>query len=167
MHLLRIKILDSCPNSDYVREYYQEKVNDTSYSGDSGVDLIFPETNILYCNQVNKCGLGVACEFIRNGETESSAFDLVGRSSISKTPLMLANAVGIFDAGYRGEVIAALRCFPDNSHQSTIDNGNYQVEKGTRLVQIVSPDRRPIRIEVVDELSTTERGENNFGSTGV
>lgn len=165
MHVLKIKILDSCPNKELVRDFYQNKVEKVSYVGDCGVDLIFPADEIFFTNSIIKCGMGISCEFIPEGQSESGAFDLVSRSSIAATPLMLANAVGIFDPGYRGEVIAAFRCFIDRNHKSTIDDFKYAVEKGTRLVQIVAPDRKPIKVMLVDELSQTDRGAGGFGST--
>ncbi len=165
MHLLKIKILDHCPNKEYVTEFYQNKVNKVSYQRDCGVDLILPDDELFLTNCVTRCGMGIACEFIPNGEVESGAFDLVARSSISDTPLMLTNGVGIFDPGYRGEVIAAFRCFIDRNHKSTLDDFKFFVEKGRRLVQIVAPDRKPITVQLVDDLSTTDRGENGFGST--
>ena len=165
MHILKIKILDNCPNKDYVRDFYQNKVDKVTYNNDSGIDLIFPSDQVFMTNRVKKCELGIACEFIPSGELESGAFDLVARSSIVGTPLMLANAVGIFDPGYRGEVIAAFRCFTDRDHKTTVDDFKYSVAKGTRLVQIVAPDRKPIRVVLVDELSSTDRGSNGFGST--
>lgn len=165
MHILKIKILDECSNKDFVKEFYENKVDKISYDRDCGVDLIFPNDELFLTNQVIKCGMGIACEFIPSGQTESGAFDLVARSSISDTPLMLTNCVGIFDPGYRGEIIAAFRCFVDRKHLSTIDDFKYIVEKGKRLVQIVAPDRKPIKVELVDELSKSDRGTNGFGST--
>ena len=113
--------------------------------------------------------MGIACEFVPNSPSpytgESGAFDLVPRSSIANTPLSLANSIGIFDPQYRGEVIAALRCHLDRDHPSTIDDFKYEVKKGTRLVQIVAPDRKPIQVELVEELGSTERGSGGFGST--
>ena len=82
---------------------------------------------------------------------------LMPRSSISKTPLRLSNAIGLIDAGYRGEIMAAV----DN-----IKKESYEVEKGQRLFQLVSMDGGPIYFELVDNLSTSKRGEGGFGSTG-
>ena len=81
------------------------------------------------------------------------------RSSISKTPLMLANHTGIIDAGYRGSLIGAFR---------NVSGEDFQVEKHTRLLQVCHPSLCPIIVELVDEseLSTTARGEGGFGSTG-
>ena len=45
------------------------------------------------------------------------------RSSISKTPLRLANAVGLIDAGYRGEIMAAVDNIKDIHFRDR--HGNY------------------------------------------
>jgi dUTP pyrophosphatase len=110
--------------------------------------------------------MGIACEFIPKGGTNSGPFMLVPRSSISATPLMLANSIGIIDAGYRGAIRAKFRCYIDRDTPSTIDEFKYVAEKGLRIVQLVAPDLMPIRIELVDSLTETERGANGFGSTG-
>ena len=81
-------------------------------------------------------------------------FNLKG---VSKTPLRLCNAIGLIDAGYRGEIMAAV----DNIKQES-----YELEKGQRLFQLVSMDGGPIYFELVDILSTSKRGEGGFGSTG-
>jgi len=86
------------------------------------------------------------------------------RSSLSKTPLRLANSVGIIDAGYRNNLIGAFDLI--KNHVET-----YFVEKHSRLLQICSPILCPIYVELVTtqaDLSTlTERNEGGFGSTGV
>jgi len=165
MHLLKIKILDDCPNIEFVRKFYQEKVNKISYENDCGVDIIFPEDEIFPTNKVIKCDMKIACEFIPCGQAKSGPFMLVGRSSISNTPLMLANAVGIFDPQYRGPVIAAFRCSIDRDHPSTINESFYNAHIGDRLVQIVAFDGKPIKVELVTNLTETKRGSNSFGST--
>jgi dUTP pyrophosphatase len=86
---------------------------------------------------------------------------LYARSSISKTPLMLHNSVGIIDSTYRGDIIAALRYVPYHN-----DKSNYVLEKGTRLMQICSRDLSPFKISFSNSLSQTERGEGGFGSSG-
>ena len=85
------------------------------------------------------------------------------RSSISKTPLMLANHTGIIDSGYRGSLIGAFRWL------SAGDSNSYTVDAYTRLLQICHPSLCPILVEIVDasQLAVTERGAGGFGSTGV
>ena len=94
---------------------------------------------------------------------EHSAFTMEPRSSISKTPLMMANHIGIIDSGYRGNLIAAVRYLPGNVEST------YKLESKARLFQICHPSLCPIFVLMVseNELSNTSRGEGGFGSTGV
>ena len=79
------------------------------------------------------------------------------RSSISNKNLMLANSIGLIDAGYRGEIMAAV----DNRGDK-----DYMIVPGQRLFQIVHPTLCPFNVGVVDKLSKTDRGDGGFGSTG-
>jgi dUTP pyrophosphatase len=167
MHLLKIRISNDCPNPEFVATYYKEKVSQIGYDRDCGVDLIMPFDYTVMTNEVTKLGLGIECEFIPAGEIISGAFWLVPRSSLANTPLQLANSIGIIDPEYRGQLIAAVRCFVDRKHPRTMNESRYDINKGERLFQIVAPDGKPIRIEVVDELTPTRRGANGFGSTTV
>ena len=88
------------------------------------------------------------------------AYYLYPRSSISKTPLRLANSVGIIDSGYRGNIMAMV---------DLVHKDNYEVKQYTRLFQLTSPNLHPFKVEFVhtlDELGSTSRGEGGFGSTG-
>ena len=84
---------------------------------------------------------------------------LYPRSSTgTKTPLRLSNSIGIIDAGYRGNYIAAF----DN-----IRTESFKVERLQRLVQICPPNLTyPLRVELVEDLEQTIRGTGGFGSTG-
>jgi dUTP pyrophosphatase len=89
-------------------------------------------------------------------------FYLYPRSSTgTKTPLRLANSVGIIDSGYRGPLIAAF----DNWKKD-----DFEIQENQRLVQICAPDLSyPIYVILVDteeELGKTNRGSGGFGSTG-
>jgi dUTP pyrophosphatase len=84
-------------------------------------------------------------------------FDLVGRSSISKSGWMLANNIGIIDSSYTGTIIVAL---------VKIDPEAFEIALPCKLVQLIP--RKLILMESVevDSLEDTERGENGFGSSG-
>jgi dUTP pyrophosphatase len=85
------------------------------------------------------------------------AYWMLPRSSISRTPLRLANSVGLIDAGYRGPIMAAV-------------DGMYSVTENERLFQLASPDLLPWdQVVVVDTIpgGSTMRGTGGFGSTGV
>jgi dUTP pyrophosphatase len=71
----------------------------------------------------------------------------------------MKNSVGLIDAGYRGELLAAV-----DSRTS-----EYTCSKGTRLFQLSSPDLLPWDdIRIVDTIpgGPTLRGAGGFGSTG-
>lgn len=88
----------------------------------------------------------------------SAPFYIYARSSISKTPLRLANNQGIIDSGYRGELMIAL----DN-----IIPKQWELNPGTRLVQVCAPNLVPFKVHIVNQdFETTERGSGGFGSTG-
>lgn len=141
------------PLNEKVKEMY--KNHSTFHEGDCGVDLFIPTEKIASRNIVYFVGHQIKCKMI-TPTGEPCSYFLYARSSIAKTPLMLANSVGIIDAGYRGEIIAAFRHFDD-----------YTYSEGQRLVQICAPNLGPIKIVVVDELDETVRGSGGFGSTGI
>ena len=86
-------------------------------------------------------------------------FDLVGRSSISKSGYMLANNIGIIDRTYQGTVIVPL---------IKIDTTQPDLELPCRLVQIIPRQIQhlePIEISE-EELNKSDRNTGGFGSTG-
>lgn len=76
-----------------------------------------------------------------------------------KNDIRLANCVGVIDSDYRGEVQVKLT--NDNS------DGNFlTVKHGDRIAQAMIVPVERVELVQVDELSSTERGEGGFGSTG-
>lgn len=83
---------------------------------------------------------------------------IFARSGLAtKRGLRPANAVGVVDCGYTGEVIVALH--NDTDFTQYIDNKERIAQ--FVIVPFLTPDW-----EVVDELDKTERGDGGFGSTG-
>ena len=114
------------------------------HDGDAGLDLFVINEQTISAGETTLIHLQIACE-----NTENRPYLVMSRSSIGKTPLRLANAVGLIDAGYRGEIMAVV----DN-----IKKEDYTVEPGQRLFQLVAMDGSPIYFELVEELSDTTRG---------
>ena len=158
MHL-RLKILHEAVRRYYNQAYQaQEELASIPYPSkykDAGFDLYCPREITIQPRETARVGLGIAAEALYRGNP--TAYYIYPRSSICKTPLRLANSVGIIDSGYRGELILAL----DN-----IDKKPYTIKKGQRLAQICGPHLEPIQFELVTHLSETERGSGGFGSTG-
>ena len=147
---------------------HNKSVLESAYPN-AGFDIMFParEEFALPSSRTTMVNLKVKGEMrVFDQATQAwktSAYYVYPRSSISKTPLMLANHVGIIDSGYRGWLIGAFRNLDAEGSSKP-----YVVEPHTRLLQICSPDMRPILVQLVNEdfYETTERGEGGFGSTG-
>lgn len=125
-----------------------------SYSkvGDAGMDLtitsIISETkeDVTY-------GFGIALEIPRG---------YVGlvfpRSSVRKYDLLLTNSVGVIDSGYRGEIQATFK--------KTNGQDSFKYNTGERGGQIIIMPHPNIELIEFKDLSSSERGEGGFGSTG-
>lgn len=123
----------------------------------SGFDLFVPKDIEIQPDMKSQMvSMDIKCEMLFLGQYSCGYF-LFPRSSLSKTPLMLANHTGIIDSGYRGQIIGAFR---------NMSSRPFLIEANTRLLQICHPSLCPIYVVEVDELSTTDRGEGGFGSTG-
>lgn len=141
------------PLNDEVKEIYQN--HSTYHEGDSGLDLFIIKNEIIPAGETKLIDLGISCQLKR--EEKYFSYNMYARSSISKTPLRLANGVGLCDANYVGSLKAALH------NTGTMD---YTVKKGERYVQLARPDLDEISFKLVDELRSTTRNDGGFGSTG-
>lgn len=132
-------------------DFYTRPGKDST-QGNSGYDLHVPGDIIIPPHSV---------VFVNHGLVavthSGSGFYLYPRSSISRTPLRLANSVGVIDPLYRGCIIAALE---------NTGNEEYRISRGDRLVQLCLPDLRPFNVNITDVVHQTERGSGGFGSTG-
>ena len=144
------------PHNDTAWEFY--KNHGHFHDGDAGLDLYFPEDITIGPKETKSIDLKIQCEAFSDSEnTKNVSYYLHCRSSISKTPLRLANSVGIIDSGYRGNLMIVI----DN-----ISDECYNIQKGQRLFQLVAIDGSAISFELTDALTETDRGEGGFGSTG-
>lgn len=135
----------------YMKRPYNER--------DAGFDAFVSEGVCLSEGETEKLMLGVQaaawdpdCRLFR-------AFWLLPRSSISKTPLRMANSVGLIDAGYRGQLMGAVDVKKD-----------YTCNVGDRYFQITAGDLLPWNtVHIVSEIpgGPTQRGEGGFGSTDI
>ena len=64
---------------------------------------------------------------------------------------------GVIDEGYTGTIVVKLYNLGDKA---------YVFEPGDKVAQLVIQPYIAPEIEIVDELSDTDRGSNGFGSTG-
>ena len=172
MHL-KIYVLE---NNIGLRETYvnaiikhNNKLMNNNYI-DAGFDLFLPvnckDFSTIVLNDVNfgvKCSAKIHKACSTNYPT---GFYLYPRSSLSKTPLRLANHVGIVDAGYRGPLRGLFDCIY-KEHEYV----DYMANSYDRLLQICAPGLEPIFVELVNSEEAlgeaTERGNGGVGSTNV
>lgn len=119
--------------------------------GDAGLDLTATSEEWNDDNTMVTYGTGLAVEI-----PEGYVGLVFPRSSVSKTTLNLTNSVGVIDSGYRGEIMFKFRYLEEGMI--------YDV--GDRIGQLIIMPYPQIEFEEVEDLSSTERGEGGFGSTG-
>lgn len=162
MYTLRI-----LPLSKDTAELYQN--HSFFHEGDAGYDLFFREDDELAVGDTKLIDFGIKAEMI-DDKGNNVTYILTPRSSVYKTPLRQSNSIGVIDAGYRGELKVPLDHIVSSSYfkkDGTIDmNQTCKITRGQRLFQLCHPTMAPFRVEIVDSLSETDRGEKGFGSTG-
>lgn len=123
-----------------------------SRDGDAALDCYSRFTVAIAAHAIRKVQLGFSCA-IPVGYVGILAI----RSGLSKDGLTLANAIGIIDSNYRGEVCALITNNTENS---------IKIERGQRVVQLLVLQAPAMKTNVVDELDDTNRGQSGFGSSG-
>jgi dUTPase len=140
------------------REFYKPVVGRSN--DNAGFDLVVPADTVLG-SQVTLLKLGCKARLVKcyaDEMEEDVHFWLASRSSIWKSGVMMANNMGVIDKTHRGELMGAVWSY----------NDTVQIQKGTRLFQVLAPDMGWIKeVRIVESLSNTVRGEGGFGSTGL
>jgi len=139
-----------------IRLHYPDMaIPSRAHATDAGLDLtlmrVIPKRKDLFFFDT-----GVSVEPPAGYYTE-----LVPRSSIYRTDFMMANGLGIIDAGYRGILYLPMRYLGR-------DDGAVEAEKwvGHRIGQLILRKLEPYDIDVVPALAESTRGEGGFGSSG-
>lgn len=97
---------------------------------------------------------------------------LFPRSSNAKYDLINTNSVGVIDSGYRGEVMMKYKQTIVETWREDYNYVNHQYLSksdyniGDRIGQLVIMPYPNVELNLVDELSETERGSGSYGSTG-
>lgn len=124
------------------------------HPGDAGLDLCAVADLVVEpgARAMVPTGLAVAIP-------DGHAGLVLPRSGLaSREGLTLANAPGLIDAGYRGEVICAV---------VNLDrNVAVKIAKGERIAQLVIVALPWVHPAWVEDLPESARGEGGFGSTG-
>lgn len=156
-----INVLD-----DKNKSFYQNHT--TFHEGDSGLDLFCVDDILIPSGETKMVKLGIKCQsrklslcvwkWINGCFYNYYSYFLFPRSSISKTPLILKNSIGLIDAGYTGELMAAMY---------NTSSEPFLIKRGDRYVQLVNPNLEGVGFELTEDVRTTTRGSGGFGSTGI
>ena len=126
-----------------------------AYEGDAGLDLRAAEDALLepFERKAISCGFSIAIP-------RGYAGFVLPRSGLSlRNGITVANAPGLIDSNYRGEVKAILvNLDPSRS---------FAVHHGDRIAQLVIMPVPKTTLVPVPELDDTSRGSGGFGSSGV
>lgn len=123
-------------------------------STDAGLDLIAVDQGYKnHDHDYVEYGTGLAVEI-----PEGYVGLIFPRSSISKTPHMLANSVGVIDSGYRGEIKVRFRNLSEKEY--------LEYSFGDKIAQLIIIPFPRITFQEVEQLSESDRGTGGFGSTG-
>jgi dUTP pyrophosphatase len=143
LHLPLVRLDPDLPLPGYAR------------AGDAGADLVAREGVVLPAGggrALMPTGVAVAIP-------EGCAGLVLPRSGLAlRHGVTVANAPGLVDAGYRGELnVILLNTDPD---------ADYEVHRGDRIAQLVIVAVEHVAVTVVDELPASERGAGGFGHSG-
>ena len=131
------------------------RLPEAAHPGDAGFDLRSTVDVDVGPGERARVPTGVAVAI-----PEGFAGLVLPRSGLaSRHGLTLANAPGLIDAGYRGEVTCAV---VNLDRSETV-----QIRRGDRIAQLVIVPIADVSPVWAEELPRSERGPAGFGSTGV
>ena len=130
------------------------KLPQRAHPGDAGFDLASTIDIEVPAGERAMVPTGIAVAI-----PEGHAGLVLPRSGLaSRHGLTLANAPGLIDAGYRGEITCAVV----NLNRSV----PVRIVRGDRIAQLVIVAVPGVEPEWADELPESHRGTEGFGSTG-
>lgn len=136
-----------------LRETAKAPFKSTKYSAGYDLSADINDKVLIRPHTTAKIGTGLAIE-----PPKGYFAAIFARSGIAtKEGLRPANAVGVVDEDYRGEIIVALH---NDSEETRI------IESGQRIAQLVFLPYISGEFEEVNNLSETDRADGGFGSSG-
>jgi len=162
--ILADKIKEKLDNTDIIKPKIKIKLIDPSrtdllpsyaHPGDSGMDVRYSGKGgfHLFPGSPRAVPTGLKFELPKGYEIQVRS-----KSGLATKGVFVTNSPGTLDNQYRGELFAILTYLGPGKQ--------FYIEPGMKVAQIVLAPYVQGRIQVVDELSETVRGEGRFGSTG-
>lgn len=125
-----------------------------AHEDDAGFDMYASESVLLRAHEFAAVPTGICIQLPPGTEAQVRP-----RSGLAmKNGVTVLNSPGTVDAGYRGELRVIL------INHSSVD---FQITPGMRIAQMIIAPVYPARFLESDELDSSDRGSNGFGSSGV
>lgn len=124
-----------------------------AHHGDAGLDLFSILDMEIHPGDSALIPTGISIQLPIGTEAQ-----IRPRSGLAlKHQITVLNTPGTIDQGYRGEIGVIL-----------INHGKeiFKVEQGMKIAQMVIQHILTVKVEINEELDSTERGPGGFGSTG-
>lgn len=138
----------------FARVRPEGRLPEAQHPGDAGLDLRAAAGATVKPGERAMVPTGVAVAI-----PDGHAGLVLPRSGLaSKRGLTLANAPGLIDAGYRGEIVCAVVNL--DLHEAV------EIAPGERIAQLVIVEVPAVEPVWAEELPPSARGEGGFGSTG-
>jgi dUTP diphosphatase len=142
MRILVRRLDDDLPLPSYAR------------AGDAGLDLIAAADTTLAPGERVAVPTGIAVAI----PAGYAGFVHARSGRALREGLALANAPGLIDSGYRGEVkVVVVNLDPATE---------IHIKRGDKIAQLVIQAVAQAELQEVDDLPVTDRGDGGFGSTG-
>lgn len=137
-------------------EHQDAKIPQRATNTDAGLDVFSIQDYTLYPGERKLFDLGFKAEFAQN-----YVCDVRSKSGRAlKEGLIVLNQPGTIDSGYRGNYGVIL-------FNSNID-GNITIKKGEKIAQLIfTKCEIDFEIEIIKELSDSQRSSGGFGSSSL
>lgn len=137
-----------------IKKNSDAKMPSYAHKGDAGMDLFAAEKYSLKPMERKLIGTGIRIAIPYGYEAQ-----IRPKSGLAiEHGITHANSVGTIDSGYRGEIKVPLINLSDKP---------YKIEKGKKIAQIIFAKVEEAVFEEADDLGSTTRNEDGFGSTGL
>lgn len=133
------------------RIHRDAKIPSYANPGDAGMDIYAAEVVTVKPGESSKIKTGISVE-IPDGYV-GLCWDKSGLSMNHGIKVL----AGVIDSGFRGELVLAVH---------NLGKEEYTFQIGDKVMQMLLQPVLHCAIEVTDSLSSSERGENGFGSSG-
>lgn len=142
-------------NVKYVGITHGKEPLERQHDGDAGFDVRVNESGIINPGEIRLVHTGIYLETVKGWEVQVRP-----RSGLAlKNGISVLNSPGTIDTSeYRGECNIILV-----NHSDKV----FSFVTGDRIAQFVVARVPAVYVDIVNELSETERGSGGFGSTGV